>query len=359
MRWASPRATSCRRAFRPIPSWSWSCASPPGTASPCRGTSGSSMTCPSCSSCRSAAAWPRRSARPSGRARRARSWRSPTARASPSMRSRPGSSSWSCATGPCWPRRPATAPRWNWRRQAPWPGARSGHGALRRGVRAARRGRGGERPVGGARGAQRAAGPVRARHAVDGGHAAGGPRRPAGLGRRAGGARHRSEPRPVRAGGAAWRPPSGVTSSRGRRAFCPTCPGASTGRRTEGSVGDGDAPHGGVAAARSQAGGAHGGPLFARGALKARYEATATAIRASLRQARGRVESTARRALHVRDVLLPAPRRKALDETVLQYNAMQVGVFSGAAGPGLRDGRGQHLCQRRCSTTTAPARRWS
>ncbi|WP_434344811.1 TolC family protein [Myxococcus virescens] len=66
--------------------------------------------------------------------------------------------------------------------------------------------------------------------------------------------------------------------------------------------------------------------LSSRESLKARYEATATAIRASLRQARGRVESTGRRALHVRDVLLPA-RRQVLDETVLQYNAMQVGVF--------------------------------
>lgn len=66
--------------------------------------------------------------------------------------------------------------------------------------------------------------------------------------------------------------------------------------------------------------------LSSRDALKARYEATATAIRASLRQARARVESTARRAAHVRDVLLPA-RSRALDETVLQYNAMQVGVF--------------------------------
>ncbi|NMO16659.1 TolC family protein [Pyxidicoccus fallax] len=66
--------------------------------------------------------------------------------------------------------------------------------------------------------------------------------------------------------------------------------------------------------------------LSSRESLKARYEATATAIRSSLRQARGRVESTARRARHVRDVLLPA-RTRALDETVLQYNAMQVGVF--------------------------------
>lgn len=66
--------------------------------------------------------------------------------------------------------------------------------------------------------------------------------------------------------------------------------------------------------------------LSSRESLKSRYEATATAIRASLRQARFRVESTASRAMHVRDVLLPATR-KALEETVLQYNAMQLGVF--------------------------------
>jgi outer membrane protein TolC len=72
--------------------------------------------------------------------------------------------------------------------------------------------------------------------------------------------------------------------------------------------------------------GARMAALSSREALKARYEATATAIRSSLRQARGRVESTARRARHLRDVLLPA-RSRALDETMLQYNAMQVGVF--------------------------------
>ncbi|WP_342377353.1 TolC family protein [Myxococcus stipitatus] len=66
--------------------------------------------------------------------------------------------------------------------------------------------------------------------------------------------------------------------------------------------------------------------LSSRESLKARYEATATSIRASLRQTRFRVESTASRAKHVRDVLLPATR-KALEETVLQYNAMQLGVF--------------------------------
>jgi cobalt-zinc-cadmium efflux system outer membrane protein len=61
-------------------------------------------------------------------------------------------------------------------------------------------------------------------------------------------------------------------------------------------------------------------------ALEQRYEAMATAIRASLRMARNRVESSARRARHYREVLLPA-REKALAETLLHYNAMQVGVF--------------------------------
>jgi outer membrane protein TolC len=61
-------------------------------------------------------------------------------------------------------------------------------------------------------------------------------------------------------------------------------------------------------------------------ALKERYEEMATNVRASLRMARNRVESTAQRARHYREVLLPA-REKALAETLLHYNAMQVGVF--------------------------------
>jgi outer membrane protein TolC len=61
-------------------------------------------------------------------------------------------------------------------------------------------------------------------------------------------------------------------------------------------------------------------------ALKERYEEMATTVRASLRMARNRVESTARRVRHYREVLLPA-REKALAETLLHYNAMQVGVF--------------------------------
>jgi outer membrane protein TolC len=61
-------------------------------------------------------------------------------------------------------------------------------------------------------------------------------------------------------------------------------------------------------------------------ALEQRHEATATAVRASLRTARNRLESTARRARHYRDVLLPA-RERALKELLLQYNAMHAGVF--------------------------------
>lgn len=66
--------------------------------------------------------------------------------------------------------------------------------------------------------------------------------------------------------------------------------------------------------------------LSSRASLQARYEATATALRSSLRTALNRVESTASRARHLRDVLLPT-RRKALEETLLHYNAMQAGVF--------------------------------
>ncbi len=45
-----------------------------------------------------------------------------------------------------------------------------------------------------------------------------------------------------------------------------------------------------------------------------------------MRTALNRVESTGRRARHYREVVLPA-REKALAETWLQYNAMQVSVF--------------------------------
>ncbi|MDC0742520.1 TolC family protein [Polyangium mundeleinium] len=62
------------------------------------------------------------------------------------------------------------------------------------------------------------------------------------------------------------------------------------------------------------------------GVLRERYVATATTVRASLRMAQNRVESAGKRAKHFREVLIPA-REKALAETILQYNAMQVGVF--------------------------------
>lgn len=87
--------------------------------------------------------------------------------------------------------------------------------------------------------------------------------------------------------------------------------------------------------------GAHltvGVPVFDRGqgteaaaraevrVLRERYVATATGLRAAVRTALNRVESAAGRARHYRDALIPA-RKKALTETVLQYNAMGVGVF--------------------------------
>jgi outer membrane protein, heavy metal efflux system len=62
------------------------------------------------------------------------------------------------------------------------------------------------------------------------------------------------------------------------------------------------------------------------GAQRERYAATATALRASVRSALNRVESAGRRARHYRAVVLPA-RERALTETLLQYNAMQVSVF--------------------------------
>jgi cobalt-zinc-cadmium efflux system outer membrane protein len=87
--------------------------------------------------------------------------------------------------------------------------------------------------------------------------------------------------------------------------------------------------------------GAHltvGLPVFDRGqgreaaaraevlSLRERYVATAVGLRAAARSAMNRVESAAARAKHYRSALLPA-RKKALSETVLQYNAMQIGVF--------------------------------
>lgn len=87
--------------------------------------------------------------------------------------------------------------------------------------------------------------------------------------------------------------------------------------------------------------GAHltvGLPVFDRGqgreasaraevmSLRERYVAMATGLRSAARSAMNRVESAAARARHYKGALIPA-RKKALAETVLQYNAMQVGVF--------------------------------
>lgn len=87
--------------------------------------------------------------------------------------------------------------------------------------------------------------------------------------------------------------------------------------------------------------GAHltvGLPVFDRGqgregaaraevmSLRERYVATAVSLRAAARTAMNRVESAAARARHYRTALIPA-RKKALAETILQYNAMQVSVF--------------------------------
>jgi outer membrane protein TolC len=60
--------------------------------------------------------------------------------------------------------------------------------------------------------------------------------------------------------------------------------------------------------------------------LRDRYVATAIEVRAAVRAARNRAVSAQERARHYREVLLPA-RQEVLEQTVLQYNAMQVGVF--------------------------------
>lgn len=87
--------------------------------------------------------------------------------------------------------------------------------------------------------------------------------------------------------------------------------------------------------------GAHvtlGLPVFDRGqgreaaaraevmSLRERYVAAAVGLRAAARAAMNRVESAAARSRHYRSALLPA-RKKALAETILQYNAMQLSVF--------------------------------
>lgn len=61
-------------------------------------------------------------------------------------------------------------------------------------------------------------------------------------------------------------------------------------------------------------------------ALRSRAESTAIGIRSITRSTLNRVDSAGRRARHFAERLVPA-RQKQLDETVLQYNAMTVGVF--------------------------------
>jgi outer membrane protein TolC len=61
-------------------------------------------------------------------------------------------------------------------------------------------------------------------------------------------------------------------------------------------------------------------------ALRERYVATAVAVRAAVRAGRNRLLSAQERADHYRTVLLPL-RERIVAETLLQYNAMQVGVF--------------------------------
>ena len=60
--------------------------------------------------------------------------------------------------------------------------------------------------------------------------------------------------------------------------------------------------------------------------LRERYVATAVAIRSAVRAAHNRLQSASERARHYREIVLPL-RQRVLHETVLQYNAMQVGVF--------------------------------
>ncbi len=79
-------------------------------------------------------------------------------------------------------------------------------------------------------------------------------------------------------------------------------------------------------------------PIFAQGqgrviageaeldALQERYVGTAIAVRASVRAARNRTVTTALLLDRYRTVLLPA-RERVFQETLLQYNAMQVDVF--------------------------------
>ncbi|SEM61112.1 Outer membrane protein TolC [Stigmatella aurantiaca] len=61
-------------------------------------------------------------------------------------------------------------------------------------------------------------------------------------------------------------------------------------------------------------------------ALMERYQGMAIDIRSAAREARNRVESTYLRARQYQQVLLPA-RQRVMRQTLLQYNAMQIGIF--------------------------------
>jgi outer membrane protein, heavy metal efflux system len=61
-------------------------------------------------------------------------------------------------------------------------------------------------------------------------------------------------------------------------------------------------------------------------ALRERYVADAIGIRATMRATRARAISAQERARHYRETVLPL-RENVVSQTLLHYNAMQVGVF--------------------------------
>jgi len=61
-------------------------------------------------------------------------------------------------------------------------------------------------------------------------------------------------------------------------------------------------------------------------ALMERYHGAAIALRSTARMTRSVVESAHARARHYAEVILPA-QREVTDQTLLQYNAMQLGIF--------------------------------
>lgn len=74
---------------------------------------------------------------------------------------------------------------------------------------------------------------------------------------------------------------------------------------------------------------AQGHRLAAKSELQlaeARAQSHAVQVRSAVREAQNRVESASRRARHYAQRLVPA-RQETLKETLLQYNAMQLGVF--------------------------------